>query len=290
MKPFLKWVGGKTQLISEIKARIPTTIQTYHEPFLGGGSVLLALLSDRAEGKRTIDVVKASDVNAALIQLYTMVQTNVEALIIELQKLVDAFNKLKGDNIDRKPASLDDVTSPESFYYWTRAEYNKQTASAVKLSAMFLFLNKTCFRGVYREGPSGFNVPFGHYKNPGVFDADHLRAVSVLLDGVIFTCQPFSASLDDVKADDFLYMDPPYVPLNATSFVGYTTDGFDIDDHRTLFAKCKTVSCNFLLSNSDVVLVTDEFPAPYKIDRVSCRRAIHSKTPNARVNEVLITN
>jgi DNA adenine methylase len=288
MKPFLKWVGGKTQLLAEIQPRIPNTIATYHEPFLGGGSVLLAVLADRAAGRRTIDSVKASDINPALILLYQTLQTNVDGLIDELQALVDAFVARKGTDVNRKPSSLDDATSPESYYYWVRAQYNKG-AEPVKASAMFLFLNKTCFRGVYREGPNGFNVPFGHYKNPGILDAAHLRDVSALLAGVEFTCQSFSESLRTVAPGDFVYLDPPYVPLNATSFVGYTADGFSLKNHEALFAECKALASDFLLSNADVALVTAAFPEPFVTHRISCRRAIHSKTPNARANEVLIS-
>ena len=289
MKPFLKWVGGKTQILSEVISRVPQTIDTYHEPFLGGGSVLLALLSERNEGKRTMGEVRASDVNPALIQLYKNVQQNVETLIEQLNQLVDAFTALKGIDVNRLPKSLEDATSPESFYYWVRSEYNKRKGDDVRASAMFLFLNKTCFRGVYREGPNGFNVPFGHYKNPSVFDADHLRAVSVLIGGVVFSCQPFTEALDVIESD-FVYLDPPYVPLKATSFVGYTADGFGIENHRELFARCAVLPCHFLLSNSNIPLVTDAFPPPFITSRVSCRRAIHSKNPNARVDEVLITN
>ena len=289
MKPFLKWVGGKTQLLAEIEPRVPTPIATYHEPFLGGGSVLLALLADRAAGRRHIDTVRASDLNPGLILLYQTVQTNVEGLIDELQALVDAYAALKGTDVNRKPASLEDATSPESYYYWVRAQYNKG-ATPLKASAMFLFLNKTCFRGVYREGPNGFNVPFGHYKNPGIIDAAHLRDVSALLAGVIFTCQPFTESLATVRPGDFVYLDPPYVPLNATSFVGYTADGFSLKDHEALFAACTALPARFLLSNSATDLVTTAFPPPYTTHRVSCRRSIHSKTPNARANEVLISD
>ena len=288
MKPFLKWVGGKTQLLTEIQPRIPDTIATYHEPFLGGGSVLLAVLADRAAGRRTIDAVHASDINPALILLYQTLQTNVDGLIEEVQALVDAFAALKGTDVNRKATSLDEVTSPESYYYWIRAQYNKGT-DPVKASAMFLFLNKTCFRGVYREGPNGFNVPFGHYKNPGIIDAPHLREVSALLAGVVFMCQTFSDSLANVQPGDFVYLDPPYVPLNATSFVGYTADGFSLKDHEALFTACKALPSNFLLSNADVALVTAAFPSPFVTHRISCRRAIHSKTPNARANEVLIS-
>jgi DNA adenine methylase len=145
---------------------------------------------------------------------------------------------------------------------------------------------------VYREGPRGFNVPFGNYTNPAVFDEAHLRQVSVLIKDVIFTVQPYSSSLERVGAGDFVYLDPPYAPVDEKSFVGYTVDGFRLADHQELFKQIRTLKekgAKMLLSNADVPLVREAFPS-YETKIVSCRRAIHSKTPDARINEVLITN
>jgi DNA adenine methylase len=289
MKPFLKWVGGKTQLIPTIQPLFPSTMKTYHEPFLGGGSVLLSVLSDKACGRLQIERVVASDVNPSLIQLYKTVQSNVEALIIELTELVGTYESLKGVEVNRSPTSVEEATSPESFYYWVRSLYNKGSTD-IKSSAMFLFLNKTCFRGVYREGPNGFNVPFGHYTHPGIFDGAHLRTISTLIQDVAFLCQPFTKSLAMVEKGDFVYLDPPYAPINVSSFVGYTASGFTLEDHQTLFKLCKALPCTFLMSNAEVPLVTDTFPEPYTTHRISCRRAIHCKKPDARASEVLISS
>jgi len=155
---------------------------------------------------------------------------------------------------------------------------------------MFLFLNKTCFRGLYREGPNGFNVPFGHYVAPSIYDEDELLAVSDLIQGVQFTCQDVQLALLGVGLDDFIYLDPPYAPESATSFVGYTSDGFPLEAHQALFTRLKNLSLTkFLMSNADVTLVRDAFPG-YQKQVVSARRAINSKTPESRTNEVLIWN
>ena len=164
----------------------------------------------------------------------------------------------------------------------------------VKGSAILLFLNKTCFRGVYREGPHGFNVPFGHYKNPGVLEEEHIKDVSDLIKDVVFRVEPFRESLQRVKAGDFVYMDPPYAPVNDTSFVKYNVDGFGLEEHNSLFGWCRDLHKKkvlFVMSNADVPLVKEAFSGPvYHIESILCRRAIHSKNPESTVNEVLITN
>jgi DNA adenine methylase len=294
-KPFLKWVGGKTQILQEVLALFPTELATYHEPFLGGGSVLLGLLSKVRAGEILLNgAVYASDANPALISLYKHLQTQPDALIASLKGLVDAYvraSQHQPQMLYRGPKTAEEgATSQESFYYWTRSRFNAMGPEDLDAAAMFLFLNKTCFRGLYREGPNGFNVPFGHYKNPSVYDADELRAVSDLIQGVIFTCQDVQAALLEVGRDDFIYLDPPYAPENATSFVGYTSDGFSLEAHQALFSRLKNLSLTkFLLSNADVPLVTDAFPG-YQKKVVEARRAINSKNPESRTKEVLIWN
>lgn len=295
MKPFIKWVGGKTQIIEDVLALFPTEMNNYYEPFLGGGSVLLALLSHVQCGKIHVSGrIYASDLNGNLIALYKNLQAEPDLLINELKILSDEFAQCRGTTVNRQASTREEAfSSPETYYFWVRSRFNalsKEERTSVAASAMLLFMNKTCFRGVYREGPRGFNVPFGNYKNPSILDEDHLRSVSSLIKDVIFTTCHFSPALDKVAKGDFVYLDPPYAPETAKSFVGYTADGFDLEQHEALFKQCASMPAKMVMSNANVKLVTDAFPSPlYTTKIISCRRAIHSKEPSARSNEVLIT-
>ena len=288
-KPFLKWVGGKTQILKEVLELFPRTINNYHEPFLGGGSVLLALLTHVANGTITVTgKIYASDINKNIIALYQHIQRDPETFILEMNKLLKEYSACTGTVVNRKAATLEEATSPESYYFWIRSKFNKSDKTSIQASAMLLFMNKTCFRGVYREGPNGFNVPFGNYKKTNL-DEDHIRRISRLIKDVVFTPCTFQQSLLTLEENDFVYLDPPYAPENSKSFVSYTADGFD--QHKELFTLCqgmKEKKVRMLMSNADVTLVKDAFPAPYTTQIISCRRAIHSKEPDARANEVLI--
>lgn len=297
IKPFLKWVGGKTQIIDQVMTRFPREIANYHEPFLGGGSVLLGVLSDsriQVHGK-----IIASDLNSNLIGLYRNIQSRVEEFIVEVGLLVAEFAQCQGTVVNRKPANIEEaMTSPESYYFWIRSRFNalsREDRQSVKASAMLLFMNKTCFRGVYREGPHGINVPFGNYKNPTILDADHIRKVSEIIQPVVFICQDFREALSRAEPGDYVYLDPPYAPENEKSFVSYTADGFDLNAHKALFEICDGFAAkniDMLMSNADVELVREAFKDvdKYEVDTISCRRAIHSTNPEARTNEVLIRN
>ena len=307
-KPFLKWAGGKTQIIAEIMARFPPTINNYHEPFLGGGSVLLALLSCIANGTITVTgKIYASDINTTLIGLYQNIQANPHAIIAEVRQLMEEStvpaaaaqtNAAAATEVNRKASTLQEAqTSPESYYFWIRSRFNmlsKDDRMTIPASAMFIFMNKTCFRGLYREGPHGFNVPYGNYKNPAILDEEHILHISALIKNVVFSVSSFPDAFSRAAAGDFMYLDPPYAPETTKSFVSYTSDGFKLTDHKTLFALCAAVKekkVSLLMSNADVTLVRDAFPAPlYTTTVISCRRAIHSKEPDSRTNEVLITN
>ena len=299
VKPFLKWVGGKTQILDTVLARFPRDINNYYEPFVGGGSVLLGFLDTVKKHNIVLrGKVYVSDLNTNLIGLYQNIQNCVEELIAELNILCGVFITLKGDVINRNPCTEEDAkSSQESYYYWIRGQFNalsKEEKISVAGSAKLLFLNKSCFRGVYREGPSGFNVPFGHYANPTIFEEGHLRSASVLLKDVVFCAHDFSTALSRCIAGDFVYLDPPYAPENATSFVGYTACGFGSEKHKELFKLCSTLNDNsvkLLMSNADVKMVKDAFINPvWNTFVIECRRAINSKKPESKTNEVLIHN
>lgn len=299
VKPFLKWVGGKTQIIGDVIALFPREMNNYHEPFLGGGSVLLALLSHKkADTIKVAGTIYASDLNSNLIGLYKNVQSNPDGLVAEVKKLSDEFAKCQATAVNRKASTLEEaLTSPESYYFWIRSRFNaltKEGRTSIAASAMLLFMNKTCFRGVYREGPKGFNVPFGNYKNPSILDEEHIKTVSELIKEVVFCESTFHDSLAKVAPGDFVYLDPPYAPESGTSFVSYTADKFNLESHKQLFTICgdmKAKNVKMLMSNASVKLVTEAFPSPlYSTKIINCRRAIHSKEPDAKTNEVLITN
>jgi DNA adenine methylase len=299
IKPILKWVGGKTQILDEVLAEFPIEMKNYYEPFLGGGSVLLGVLSLVKAGQTTITgKVYASDVNPNIVGFYSNVQKDPERLIRQTREIINEFEKCTGTDVNREPQTLEEAkTSQESYYYWIRGRFNalsKDERAGIRGSAMLLFLNKTCFRGVYREGPKGFNVPFGHYTNPGILDEQLVREVSQLVKDVVFQCCPFQKALEGVREGDFVYLDPPYAPEKDTSFVGYVADGFGLDEHKALFKLCGELSkkkVKLVMSNADVKLVRDAFPAgSYETTVIECRRAIHSKKPETKTNEVLIRN
>jgi len=300
--------------MDDVLAGFPREINNYYEPFLGGGSVLIAFLKNVKDGGKKLNGnVYASDLNADLISFYKNIQSRCDEFIAELRKMCDEFASIQGGGggggdevVNRNPASKEEaMMSQESYYYWTRAKFNElllllsgnaEERKTPLASAMLLFLNKTCFRGVYREGPNGFNVPFGHNKNPGIIDEENIRFVSGLIKDVVFTHCSFKSNpyLCLGKEGDFVYLDPPYAPETEKSFVGYTKDGFDLECHKELFKMCHEMTekrVRILLSNADVKLVRDAFPLPLYTTRViSCRRAIHSKEPDSRTNEVLIAN
>jgi DNA adenine methylase len=299
VKPPLKWVGGKTQILDEVMKKVPRKIKNYYEPFLGGGSVLLAILSHQKANNMTIEgKIYASDVNENVIALYKNIQSNLPALLEEIATIVQVFEQCatEADPVNRSPTSVEEaLSSKESYYYWIRKCFNDLPTAehtTPSASAMLLFLNKVCFRGVYREGPNGFNVPYGHYKNPGIYDEAHLRQVSELIKDVEFQSTPFTQALGGLFLDDFVYLDPPYAPSDKTSFVSYNASGFKEKDHKDLFQLChgfRRNSIRFLLSNSDVDMVGQEFPeVDYETEVLSCKRSINSKDPSQRANEVLI--
>lgn len=303
-KPILKWVGGKTQILDKLIVEFPTEINNYHELFLGGGSVLLALLSYAKAGLIKINgMVYAYDLNEPLIYIYKNIQTNHQELYEELQKLVNDYNSCEDGEINRKPMNINKAKeATENYYYWIRSQYNKLNSDDKKTvvgSAMFIFLNKTCFRGVFRVGPNGFNVPYGHYNKPEIINREHLQEIHDLIQNVKFEHSDFSKSLnnnDNIQTNDYVYLDPPYAPETDTSFVGYTENGFNIDNHNMLFKlihQMTDANIKIMMSNADVSMVRDNFNfenKKYNITSILCKRTINSKNPESKTKEVIIKN
>ena len=343
-KPFLKWVGGKTQIIDDVIKHIPKEMNNYHEIFLGGGSVLFAILSLQKEGKIVIKgKIFAYDINEALIHVYKNLQNNSNSLhnklseyiheygniatnkIEQVQESINIMSKaLEVDHVEHEgnveakkddtqggkntkttkkkkitiPTTLEEAKkSKEGYYYWQREKYNKiKDKSSVKCSALFMFLNKTGFRGMYREGPNGFNIPYGNYKKtPEIMDKQTFANISELIKDVEFACKDFTVSIANVSTGDFVYFDPPYAPETDKSFVGYTKNGFDSNFHNSLFDEIKkihAVKVSFAMSNSNVTMVKSEFPESegFYTEEVNARRAINSKDPGATTTEVIIYN
>lgn len=294
-KPPLKWVGGKTQIINDIINRIPKEMANYHELFLGGGSVLLAVLSLQKQNIITINnYVYAYDINPIIINLYKHIQKNKNELFGYITNYITEYNSIINKKINKRPLTIDDgKTSKESYYYWIRKKFNEMDKTTIECSAIFMFLNKTCFRGIYREGPNGFNVPYGHYKTtPTIITKQHLDDISELIKDVKFICMDFCNSIKKIKKGDFVYLDPPYVPENATSFVKYIKCGFDLKMHKKLFSeiiKLNKKGVKFAMSNANVILVRDYFIG-YNCDKIIARRAINSKKPESTTIEVIISN
>jgi DNA adenine methylase len=303
LKPILKWVGGKTQIIDMLLSVFPNPkeINNYHEIFLGGGSVLFALLYFIKFRNISLNGnIYAYDLNEPLICTYKNIQTSPFELFDEIQVLIQDLMECKKNGIvNRKPKTLEEAKErDENYYYWIRMRYNNLTTeekNSVLGSAMFIFLNKTCFRGLFRIGPNGFNVPFGNYKNPKIIDKEHLLEIHELIKEVHFECCDFTQSINDnIIPGDFVYCDPPYAPETSTSFVGYTENGFPIDKHIELFNKIHSLTENnvkMLMNNSDVPLVRENFVnEKYTIKTIECRRSINSKKPQSTTNEVFIKN
>ena len=297
-KPFLKWVGGKSQHIHQIINSFPNHMENYHEIFLGGGSVLLAVLSLQKAGKITINgSIYAYDLNHQLIQVYRHIQSNKDELIKCVEQYRNEYDNcptVEKGTANRKPINETEAkTSRESYYYWMRKKFNALNDLSIENSALFIMLNKTGFRGVYREGPNGYNVPFGHYKKtPTIITQSEIDKISSLIKNVIFINADFTDSINNATEGDFVYLDPPYAPKNRTSFVGYTENGFDIDMHKNLFKLTKALTKNnikFAMSNSNVELVKNNFD-DYTLIEISARRAIHSKNPASKTTDVLIVS
>ena len=266
-KPFLKWAGGKSKLLREIIPRLPRSYRRHVEPMLGGGAVFFGTQPTRS---------LLLDINPELINCYRVVQNEVESLIKDLKK----------HRYERSYYySVRDADRSADFESWSR----------VKRASRTIFLNKSCFNGLYRVNSQGhFNVPFGRYVNPRILAPDVLRRSSHALKGAKLVCDSFNNLERHLQRDDFVYFDPPYVPLSKTSsFATYAKDGFTLDDQIRLRDLCVALDnrkIRFMLSNSytDTVL---ELYEGFKIDVIDAPRAISSKASGRGVvKEVLVRN
>ena len=293
MKPIIKWVGGKTQLIDTIFQQFPLEMNHYHEPFIGGGSILLELLSRiRNQTIKVTGNIYAYDSNESLIFMYQNIQKHPHDVLQHIRLLKNEFDSIQTEKEEQngkkkkiQPATKEEAMhSKEAYYYWIRLLFNRlDEKNSPYATALFIFLNKTCFRGIYRVGPNGFNVPYGNNKNPEMINEDHLRDFQQLIHPVIFQVMSFQHSLESVR-------DPPYVPEKDTSFVGYTEDGFNREQHLQLFDITKRLPCKWIMSNAFTDFITESFPEEeYDIHIINARRAIHSKNPGHKTNEVILS-
>ena len=288
-KPFVKWVGGKTQLLEEVKKSLPADMLLrneliYVEPFVGGGAVLFWILQAYPNIKRAI----INDINVELICTYRVIKNNVGSLITILETIHNQYISLSTEK--RK-----------EYFLEKRKLFNSKSCSDVEMAALFIFLNRTCFNGLYRVNSKGeFNVPHGKYANPKICDKENLLAVSNLLQRVEILCGDFEKTEIYAGENTIFYLDPPYKPLSETSsFTSYTKDGFNDEEQVRLRDFCTRIAeqnTQFVASNSDPQEVTGEsfFERIYRqfnIKRVFATRLINANSDGrGLVSEIMISN
>lgn len=266
--PFVKWAGGKRQLLESLSLRMPEEYKDYYEPFVGGGALLF-------HQKPTWAFI--NDINRELIHAYTEIRDHMDRLTVVL-------------------SSMDQVTCTKEFYYEMRERYNDKLKTKdydTEMAALFIYLNKHCFNGLYRVNQKGqFNVPWNQKEQVRSVDVENIRNVSYYLKSVTITCQDFEKSLETAKKGDFIYFDSPYAPLNPTSFDSYTKEGFTEEEHRRLskvFRELSDRGCYCMLTNHNTELIRDLYH-DFLREEVDVRRAINSD-PKKRVGkEVIIRN
>ena len=289
-KPFVKWVGGKTQLLEEVKKSLPKNLKsqagvTFVEPFVGGGAVMFWILQEYPNIERAI----INDINAELICTYRVVKQDVLSLVEELERIQSEYIPL-------------DSNSRKEYYIAKRKTFNSRNISDIETAALFIFLNRTCFNGLYRVNSKGeFNVPHGKYANPRICDRDNLLAASKVLQKVEILCGDFTQTEQYAGPDTIFYFDPPYKPITETSsFTSYAKDGFNDEDQIRLRDFCIRIAkhnAQFVESNSDpkennkTDTFFDNIYCQFTIKRVSAARMINSN-PDGRgaISEIMISN
>ncbi|HHV29573.1 MAG TPA: DNA adenine methylase [Clostridium sp.] len=270
ISPIVKWVGGKRQILDEITKYVPQNITTYYEPFVGGGAVFFELQPSKAV---------INDINSELMNLYQIIKSNVEDLIEDLKK---------------------HKNEPEYFYQIRELDRDKakySLLSPVERASRVIYLNKTCFNGLFRVNRAGqFNTPFGNYKNPNIVNEETLRAVSEYFNkaNISFYNKDYAEVLKAARKGAFVYLDPPYDPVSDTSsFTGYDKSGFNKEEQFRLKHTCDTLNkkgISFLLSNSATDFIFELYK-DYKIEVIKAKRVINSR-PDKRgeIDEVLVRN
>ena len=298
-KPFVKWVGGKTQLLEDIKRALPTDFSQkkdiiYVEPFVGGGAVLFWILQQFPNIKKAIinDIIKKAiinDINPHLITTYRVIKEYPNKLIELLKSFQSEYIPLNEE--ERK-----------NFYLNRRDIYNSFSLSDIETAALFIFLNRTCFNGLYRVNSKGkFNVPHGRYANPKICDEETIWADSQVLQNVEILCGDFAETIAYAAPNALFYFDPPYKPLSKTSsFNSYAKEEFDDDEQIRLRDFCHQISAhkaNFILSNSDVKgkdendNFFDEIYHAYNIRRVMATRMVNANPDKrGKLSELMISN
>jgi len=269
--PFVKWAGGKRQLLPQIKERMPEQYNNYFEPFVGGGAVLFGLLPAKA---------LINDINKALINVYEWIKKAPEEFLQEVNKL-----------------DVEMWVDGKRYYYSLREHYNDKLMKAeydVELAALFVFLNKHCFNGLYRVNGKGlFNVPYNNSRGASV-DEKAIIEISKYLQGIKIIAGDFEEACSEAREGDFVFLDSPYAPLNPTSFESYTKEGFDEESHRRLaelFDKLTARGCYCMLTNHNTDLINELYGNKgYRIDVVSVKRFINSDASNRVGEEVIICN
>lgn len=278
-RPFLKWAGGKSQLIQQYTPHFPKDFQTYYEPFLGGGAVFFHLHGILGRGTlQRAPSAFLTDINPELINVYCCVRDQIEVII---QLLEEHQQKHSHD-----------------YYYQVRSHTKSmgQHAPSVEKAARLIYLNKTCFNGLYRENTKGeFNVPIGRYKNPKIYDLDLLLLASKALQSAKISVNTFEAVLDCARTNsDFVYFDPPYYPLSSTSkFTAYNRHSFNNEDQirlKATFVDLAERGVRVMLSNSDCSFIRELYK-DFKVHTISASRAINSNAKKrGKITEVLVTS
>lgn len=269
--PFVKWAGGKRQLILQIRERMPEKYNDYYEPFVGGGAVIFDLLPANA---------LINDINKALINTYRTICNEPDTFLKEVNRL---------DN--------DMWEDGKKYYYSIREHYNDKLMRSeydVELATLFVFINKHCFNGLYRVNGKGlFNVPYNNSRRVSI-DEEAIMAASEYLKGVTIIDGDFEQACKNAKKGDFVFIDSPYAPLNPTSFESYTKEGFDIESHKRLaklYDELTARGCYCMLTNHNTELINELYGnKDYKIDVVSVKRMINSDASNRVGEEVIICN